>query len=242
MAYTVRNLAEDALREIGVLAANETASGADAAAGLRAVNDLVDQWAAEKLQIYAVVRTTWTITASTQTYTVGSGGDVDIARPMYIDDIKFQDTSVSPTQEYDLSTLTEQGWRDVQIKTLTSPFPTAWYYDSAYPLGTISFWPIPTGTTLQGVIYAPTAVAEFAALSTTIALPPGYRRMLIKNTAINLAPSYHAEVSPALAQAAMESVTAVKRSNKRLVDMRIEAGALGQGNSGLFYYSINVGP
>lgn len=242
MATTVRTIVEDALGELNVLALGESASGADAAAGLRALNNLIDQWAAEKLQIYGIVRTTWTMVASTQTYTVGTGGDVNIARPQYIEHVNFQDTSPSKDQEYQLSHLTEDAWSRVPIKTLTSPFPTSWYYDSAYPLGNLSFWPIPTSATLEGVIYAATAVTEFAALGTSVALPPGYRRMFVKNLALDLAASYGREMTASMMRDAEETVSVVKRNNKRTMDMSIDAGALIQGRDGRFIYDVNTGP
>lgn len=239
---TVRDVVTGSLQEIGVIAAGETASDADAAIGLRALNDLVDQYAAERLQIYALVRTTWTIAASTQTYTIGPGGDVDIARPMYIDHVNFQNTSPSKPLEYQLNRLTEDAWSRVPIKTLTSPFPTSWYPSRAYPLDVLSFWPVPTSSSLEGVIYAPTAVAEFSALSMAVALPPGYRRMLIKNLAADLCPSFERQATPMLIAQAADAKSTVKRSNKRLMDMNIDTAALIQGRDGRHLYDINSGP
>jgi hypothetical protein len=167
---------------------------------------------------------------------------VNIVRPIYIDHINFVDTTPDPDIEYQLSHLTEDAWSRVPIKTLTSPFPTAWYYDSAYPLATLSFWPVPTDSNLKGAIYANTAVAEFASLSTAVALPPGYRRMLIKSLAVDMASSFERQPDPSLIMAALEAKSVVKRSNKRLMDMRVDAGALVQGRDGKFIYDINVGP
>ena len=199
---TVRDVVTGALQEIGVVAAGEAPSDADASIGLRALNDLMDQWAADRLLIYTLTRSTWTIVASTRDYTIGSGGDVSIARPIYIDHVNFVDSTPDPDIEYQLSHLTEDAWSRVPQKALTSTLPTAWYYDAAYPLGTLSFRPTPTSSTLTGIIYAPTAVAEFSALATSVALPPGYRRMLLKNLALNLAPSFEREPSPSLYLAA----------------------------------------
>jgi len=242
MATTVRTIVEDALGELNVLALGETASAGDGQAGLRALNSLIDQWAAEKLQIYGIVRTTWTIVASTQTYTVGTGGTVNIVRPQYIEHVNFQDTSPTLTQEYQLSHLTEDAWSRVPVKTLTSPFPTSWFYDSVYPLGNLSFWPIPTSTTLQGVIYAATAVPEFAGLTTAVALPPGYRRMFVKNLAVDMASAYGRQVTPIMMKEAEDTVSVVKRNNKRTMDLSIDAGALIQGRDGKFIYDVNTGP
>jgi len=240
MATTVLDVVTGALQEIGVLAPEEVPTLSDATVGLRALNDLVDQWAAEKLQSYTVTRTTWTIVSLTRDYTVGTGGDVNIARPVYIEHVNFEDTTPTTPIERELNLLTEDAWSRIPHHTLESPFPTSWYYNPTFPLGTLSFWPTPTDSNLLGVIYAVTAVAEFAATSTAVALPPGYRRMIVKNLAADLCSSFEREPTPSLIRDADESKGVVKRANKRLMDMSIEIGALGQG--GGFSYDIRSGP
>ena len=242
MAHTVRDIVTDALREIGVLAAGETPTAEDASGGLSTLNDLIDQWAAERLAIYTLTRTTWTIVSGTQNYTVGTGGTVNIVRPVYIDHVHFVDTSPDPDIEYQLTPLTDDAWSRVPIKTLTSPYPTCWYYNPTFPLGTLSLWPVPTSATLLGAAYAPQAVAEFTSLDTAVALPPGYRRMLVKNVAVCLCSGYERDPRPDLKEDAVESMAVVKRSNKRLMDMQIEGGALGQGQGRKYTYNINTGP
>ena len=239
---TVLDVINLALKEIGVLEAGETATADDSTDGLVTLNHLMDGYAAERLQIYKVTRTTWTIVSGTQTYTIGTGGDVNIARPVYIDHVTFIDTSPSKNIEYQLSPLTEDAWARVPIKTLQSPFPTAWYEDAVFPLRTLSFWPVPTSSTLLGGIYVPTAVAEFSATSTAISLPPGYRRMLVKGLAVEMLPSYGRQPHPALLQAADEAKEVVKRTNTRLLDMNFEGGSLIQGRSRNFVYNILTGP
>lgn len=234
----VRNIVADALRELGVLAAGEVATADDALSGLAALNRLVDQWAAERLMIYQQTRTVGTVTSGTQTYTVGTGGVVNVARPVYLDWVRFQDTSESPTQEYPLTELTDDAWAQVAQKTLTATLPIYYYYNPTFATGTISLWPVPTSTTLQLVVYAPQQVAEFAGLNTAISLPPGYRRMLVKNLALEMAPSYERPAQPELIQQAIESKTVVKRANTRIRDLSFDPGVLM--NNGR-YFDINTG-
>jgi hypothetical protein len=106
----------------------------------------------------------------------------------------------------------------------------------------MTLWPIPTSATLTGELYAPQAVAEFSTLDTAVSLPPGYRRMLIKNLALCLCASYEREPRASLRQDAADSLATVKRSNKRLMDMQFEDGALVHGKAKRFYYNINTGP
>jgi hypothetical protein len=237
----VRELVTDALREIGVLAAGEVASAEDALSGLAALNRLVDQWKTEELNCYKTDRTTWSLVSGTQQYTLGIGGTINIARPVFIDHINFEDTSPSKPIEYQMNPLTDDAWSRIPIHTITAPYPTSYYYNPTYPLGTVELWPVPTSATLRGVIYAPVSVTEFSTLSDVVSLPPGYRRMIVKNLAMEMCPSYARPSSPELQSQASDSKAAVKRSNKRLMDMTIETAALGT-NAGKYRYNILTGP
>ena len=226
----VRDIVTAALRELGVKAAGEVVTADEANSGLEELNRLVDQWAGERLLIYRVTRTTWTISA-TQNYTVGTGGTVNIVRPVYLDHVNLIDTSTDPDQETPLTPLTDDGWAAITQKAATSTQPTNWYYNPTFPLGTLSLWPIPSSATLQGALYAPQQTSEFTSLDEVISLPPGYRRMLVKNLARDLAPSYGRAVHPELKEEAIESKATVKRNNYRPSDLSFDAAVLG-GNGG----------
>jgi len=239
MATVQEVIVNPALRSLGVLAAGEVPAYDDSADALIALNNLLDQWASERLQIYALVNTTFALTASQASYTIGSGGNVAIARPVLLDHVNYIDTSLTPDAEFPLTKLTDDDWAGIQIKALTAAIPTAWWYQTSFPTGTLYFWPVPTGTTLSGSLYVPTAVVQFAALTTSVSLPPGYQRMLTSNLALELAPDYGALPQPSLVTAATDSKAAVKRMNKKLTDMTFSADALigSRGRS----YDIRVG-
>lgn len=236
---TARNLVESALREIGVLAHSETATAQDAEEGLTRLNRFIDTLGTERQGIYTVTRTTFTISANDGSYTIGATGDVSsIARPIHILDVKFQDTSTDPDTEYPLTKLTEDAYAGIALKAQTSTFPQAWYYNPTWPNATLILWPVPTATTLQGVIYHWTAVTQLAALTTSVSLPPGYEEMLVTNLAILLCPSYGRQPHPILAKSARDTLAAVKRTNFRPMDMSFDPAVLG-GNRPA--YSIQEG-
>lgn len=224
---TALDIVSDALRELGVLAAGEVATAEEAASGLAALNRLVDQWAAERLAIYEQERTTFTVAAYAAYYLVGTGQTVNVARPMYLDHVNYYDSSVSPTTEIALERMTLDGWAANPQKALTANAPTNWYYEPDYPYGRLIFWPIPTTSTLYGVVYHPKAVSEYASLGTAVALPPGYRRMMVKNLALEMAPSYSRRLPPELVMQADDAVRVVKRSNHQVRDLGFEFTAQG---------------
>lgn len=69
---TVQTLVSDALGEIGVRSTEEPVNYEDSALALRMLNRMVDQWAAERLTIFSIVRTVANIGNSIGDYEIGS--------------------------------------------------------------------------------------------------------------------------------------------------------------------------
>jgi|TARA_R110001599_G_scaffold134722_1_gene312775 hypothetical protein len=222
---TVQQLITASLQDLRVIQTGETASADDSAFALERLNDWINGLATENLTVYTITRTTWTLSTASS-YTVGVGATVNVARPtgpLSIENIGFQDTSVSPTIEYNLGpVLTEDGYAGIAQKGLTSVFPQVWYYNPTYDasgFGLLTPYPIPTSITLEGVIYTHTPVSEFTALSDTVALPPGYRRFLRLGLAKEISSAFDAGLTPDLQISANESKADVKRANMRLSDL-----------------------
>ena len=222
---TVQDLGTDSLLEIGVLAAGETMGADDSGSLLRTLNRMVNAWKAERVYIYTLTRTTWTIVSGDGSYTVGSGGNVNVLRPVHIDGVSIIDTAITPNVEVPLDVMTDQAWVNLRVKTQTATQPTSAYYNLTYPTATLELWPVPTSATLTGVLYAPQAAAEFTAITETVSLPPGYERMIVKNLALELCPSYGIEPSTVLQRQAQDALAVVLRSNKRRQEQLFDPGA-----------------
>jgi hypothetical protein len=229
---TLNDLIGLTLNDLGVLGAGEVPAAEDATLALSIINDWIDGLKTEGLSVYTITRTTWTLVPSQASYTVGTGGQVAIDRPVAAKDIQnigYVDNSLTPAAEYlQGPCLTEDMYAGITNKTLTATIPRFWYYNPTFGAtgrGTLSPWPIPTGASLLGVIYAPTPVSEFAAVTDTLSLPPGYRRFLRKQLAIELAPAFKVQVTQVMKDAANESKANIKRANQRLVD--VSMGELG---------------
>lgn len=233
---TYLDLVTASLKRIGVVGAGQTPSSEDADDALLRLNALLDSWATERLFIPSITRTTWTIVSGTGSYTVGAGGSVNIARPVYVTDIRFQDTSITPTLEMALDELTDQGYANIPQKSITSTYPTARYYNPTFTstgYATITLWPVPTSSTLQGVIYHPTTLIQVASLDTTLLLQPGYQWMLTENLAVALAPEHGIQVPDAISASARDAKANIKRANIRLVEQATIEGQL-LGGSGMY--------
>lgn len=217
---TVRDLCTASLQRLGVVAAGETPSSEDTQVALDRLNVLKESWRTERLFTYALVRTTWTIAANDGIYTIGAGGDIPIARPVFPLRIRLINTAVTPTQEFGIRVLTDAEYAAIPQKSLTSPWPSAVYYNPTSPLGTLTFWPVPTVATLQGVIYAPNDSAVLA-LTDVLDVPPGYQLLYQDNLAVHLAPDFEKQPAPVLVESARDSKANVKRANLRLTDLTV---------------------
>jgi hypothetical protein len=90
--------------------------------------------------------------------------------------------------------------------------PTLIYDDDGFPLRTLSFYPVPSGTP-QVALYTWIALTSFAAVTTDNTFPPGYEEALYSNLAIRLSADGFGDVSPALAALAAESLGRLKSAN-----------------------------
>ncbi len=221
---TVSDICRGALQAIGVLAAGETLDASDGDIALEVVNGWLDQKAAERLAIYESARTTWTI-SNTASFTLGTGGTINVIRPQYIDHVRYQDTSASTPTEIELTELSEDAYALYPQKTETANYPAYFYYDHSWSSGLANLYLLPraTGSNLQGVLYAPKQIARFAALTTSFSLPPGYERMIRMNLALELCGPFEKQPPPWVVAAADDSLQSVRRANLRVSDLSVDA-------------------
>jgi hypothetical protein len=143
-------------------------------------------------------------------YTIGTGGDINTTRPMFIDSAFIRqdglDTPVYVSRdrgEYDR----------VYHKTLGDD-PVLVYLEPTMPLATLYVWPVGDATwtlylTSRGQLTA------FPDTTTSVDLAPGYDLMIHSNLALQIAPMFEAKATPELAKVAKESMIQIKRLNRQ---------------------------
>jgi hypothetical protein len=221
---TVADLIKATLQDLGVIQAGEDPTGEDADLALARFQDWVDSLAIERLTIYTITRTTWAIVSATAAYAVSLGS----SRPVYVERVSYLDTSVTPNQEYPLGLLTDAQYQGIAQKDYSATLPQHAFWNPTFPTGTITLWPVPTSTTLQGVIYSPNPMSEPAALSDTLALPPGYRRFYRTNLRLELADAFEKPIARRHELVAEAAKRSVKRANVRLADLVSDPFGVGQ--------------
>lgn len=223
---TVQDLVTATLKLVGACSSTSPPTPDESADVLARLQDLGDSWAAERLSIFQVVRTLFPLVSGQQTYSIGPGGNFDIARPVWIQDAGIiSNNNPSQPLELPMTILSDDDWASLSIKNVATSLSWYLYYDYAFNAsgrGNVSVWPIPNVSTLQVALYVPTPVLTFPSLGTTITFPPGYAEAIRYNLAVRLCPEWGRPLDPVVAQMAVETYARIERANKRLQRLGVD--------------------
>ena len=201
---TIRDICADALMEIGALAQGEAISDGDATFVLGKLNRLLDNWNAERQAVYAEQYATYTLVPGTSPHTIGPAASsptwTAAQRPVSIDSVLLN----LGGDVYTPIRLRDAQWYDAQLTpAITSDIPTDCYYNPAWPLGQLYFWPVPS--TAYDVELQTRVVLANVTLPQTFTLPPGYQDAVTLTLAESLVPAFgrpgNADLSAAAAKA-----------------------------------------
>lgn len=235
---TVLELLTASMHRLGYLEATETPESADADACLDAANAWIDALALEEMFLFRIARHVFNLQANVASYTIGPGGTFDVPRPasIYSAGVLPSPADTTPREVPLGPVLTLQDYTAIRAKTMASSYPNAVYYDPGMTSGrgTVHVFPVPDSATPDLVLYLPERLSEFADLDDDLEYPPGYRRFLITNLAIEFAPILGAEPSNDLRMAAAEARVAVMRANVRPEELVIGLGTPGVGRHGAY--------
>lgn len=234
MAKSARDLIVRALREIGVLGARQQPAPDDITESFAVLNSWVTDLDTQRATIFTVKREVFSLTAGTASYTIGPGGTWNTIRPLRIDGVGLiLDRTASIPVEIPLGMpASDQEWRRVVAKTLTTSIPSMVYYDRGFEgtgLGRVYVHPIPNQNNTDVVLYLPRPMQQFTDLSTQYSFPPGYERAIETNLAIELAPMFEKKPSMLLVEKARRSMESLKRANRSPRILRLDPALTGRG-------------
>ena len=212
---TALDLITGALRKLGVLASGESPSASESQDGLLALNQMLDTWKNERLMVYAILPQVVSLVAGQKIYTLGSGGDWDIERPVGLDDMFIQYTDANsgpPPLNLLVVGLNRDQYNAIIVPNTTTTIPTGCYIDDSFPLRNVFIWPVPQ-VTYDINLFTWTLVDGFDAITDDVNLPPGYERMIVWNLALEIASEYGITPSQSVAAGALDSKAAIKRIN-----------------------------
>jgi hypothetical protein len=234
IALTVQDIIYTAYRLNGVLRGpGQTASQSEVSDALAALNSMLDSWATERLIVYRIRRDLFALTAAKGDYYIGPDApDFNRARPVRIE----RASVISNGVEYPIDVYNYDDWQRIPVKTAASSLPVGVYYEAANPIGVLRFYPVPSSG-IQAALYTWDRLTVFTDASDAIELPPGYRKAVEYNLAVELSPRFPRPLNPLVLQQARDAKAAIKRLNMPILQMRCDEALL----SGRMYGSIADG-
>lgn len=232
---TARTLLTGAFVSIGVLDPAETMDPSMGAQGLAVANDLIGQWAIQRLTIPSIQRVTQALTANTGStgtpYTVGTGGTINIDRPVDIAACATYLTSTTPAVEIPRALFTPEQWAAIPVKNLPGVLFTGAFYNptTATNRGELYLWPVPDNALYTLVLYLSNNLDEFTTLDASYYVAPGYVQALKYQLGLVLSDLYPdvAIVTPRYERTAAIAFANIKRQNTTITDMANDFAAIG---------------
>lgn len=199
---------------------------------LSRLNSMMDSWSNERLFIYSLSQTSFPLTASQGSYTIGNGGDFNMTRPVKVVDPCF----IRDTDNYDrmVEIINADQYGKIVLKSSDGTYPNYLFFDggwSATSTATIKLYPEPSsGLTL--FINSVQPLGQFSTISHNVSFPPGYQRAIETNFSVEVSPGF-APISQELAKIAREAKAAIKTTNDVTPVLRLDYGVQGNVRSNI---------
>lgn len=219
---TAQDIISLSLKEAGVMGVGQAPQPEDFTDALTLLNGMMGQWQRRRWLVYHLIDVTCTGTGALS-YSVGPSGDFNIPRPDKIEAAFFRQTVNVPAAnnvDYPLTPIwSREQYNDIELKSLSS-FPQCYFYDSAWPLGYVYFWPLPSNQYVMHISIKDT-LQTFAGLTDVINLPPEYFEALHYNLAARLRPLYQLPPDPGIVQLAKLALNTIKNANAQVPAMEM---------------------
>jgi hypothetical protein len=211
-ALSARQIGTAALLLIGVASAEQPISAFMAENARDALNSMLDSWSTEKLLTYHRPKISLVLVPGRAAYTWGittPACDIPREPPVKLELALLTVEDTVPGLEWEVQVLDQYAYQaGIQIKQLTSSYPTIVYLEPAQPVAMLHVWPLPeTAYTLQLLPWF--ALSPYGAWDDVLDWPAGYQRAMVYGLALELAPQYGIEASPMILRTADESKRAL---------------------------------
>lgn len=217
---TALDLIKRALAKARVLGTGDILNDEDAQLSLDTLNLMLESWTIDRLFVYVEELQSYAIAGGTATYTIGPGGDFNVARPneltscyAVVNGVSYPVEILKNGQQYD----------NIQLKALGQPWPRVIWYEHTYPLGVLHVWPL--GACQLNLRFT-TALQQFTALTTQITLPPGYKEAIVNALAVKLAEDFNTDIPATVVQSASNAIARLKRLNAQPQTRGLEVSAV----------------
>lgn len=225
----VIDIINQALKDIGVIGDGQTANDEQVTGAFDTLNQMLGQWQVDNLHIYAQKEVVLTLTGAQQ-YTVGTGGAINIIRPVKIDACFWRKGGI----DYPMEVMNAfEDYEQLTFKALGS-IPRAVYYLPSYPMGALYVYPQANQGELHLVMR--TDLPTYATAADSFALPPEYASAVRYSLGELLAAENSTPLRPDLAGLAKKGRAVLRRANTRIPQLNMPSAVMRNR-----YFNINGG-
>lgn len=231
---TVNDLITLVLKDAGVFGVGQTPLAEDVNDTMARCNMMLASWNRKRWLVYHLVDTIVPSTGA-QSYSVGTGGDINIARPDQIEAAYFRQVNIQPLQpDYPLiPVMSYEDYSRISLKQLQA-FPQYYFYDSGYPLGRLYVWPIPQANLYEVHILTKDVLTQFTSLNQSFNLPPEYQALIHYNLVVRTRAAYRLPPDPAFVALAEDAIAVVTAANTQIPRLSMPADLFRRGNYDIY--------
>lgn len=202
---TALDLIKSAMRKAGILTKTESPSADEAADCLASMNQMLDSWANDGLNVPYRTLESFTLSGGTYNYTMGTGGTFNTSKPIAVISSYIRDG----VTDYPVKIIGDEAYAMFSDKASTG-LPEYLNFTNAYPLSTVRLFPSPSSAYTLYMLTEKT-IGNYS-LSSTISLPTGWERAIIYQQAVEISPEYGQQVSQETASIALESMSLMRKA------------------------------
>lgn len=245
---TMGDLVNEALKLSGRVGLGQTALAEDAQLGWTYLQWMFQEWERKRWNVYRIVSLNFLSTGA-QTYTIGpvgnfnTGTTANSVRPAKIESafIRQQDVG-DDLPDFPIQILaTRQEYDRISLKTLSS-LPYYLWYDPAWPLGVLYFWPVPPASSYALYVSVLEQLpVKFLTQAVVISLPYEYYWAIVTNLAMRLRGRYGIKTYPGdtLPGNAKESLQTLSKSNVAIPRLEMPGDLPGSRGGGYDIFTDN---
>jgi len=216
---TEADIIKDALLMLGVIDQEEAVSAGDYATGRRWLN-MLTKMLAIKANLWVTTDVAHTLTPGTQSYTVGTGLNINTARPLRLEHARRSDG----TTDIPISVISRQDYMDLPNKA-TQAACLQVYYDPQLANGVLYCWPTGDANNTSITLTFKRPLQDFTATGDNPDLPKEWYLPLVTLLAEKLAPQHIGSIPQWLKIEAMQTLAVVENWDEEDVSIMLSPSA-----------------
>lgn len=236
--YYAQTIIGEALSELNVLQPGASVPTAMAVLCLSKLNQIFDNWNADRQTIWSEIFTPFTLTANLSPHTIGPSGATwtMTVRPVTLDGCYLNLNTQTPNVYVPIDIIDWQTYQDyISVPGIASSIPTAVYYEPDWPKGKLYFYPVPS--TAYAVRLATRTLLADVALTDAVSMPPGYRNAVTLTLAEDIATPLGAEVPAVTSVKARQARARIFANNVQSPSLNLQDGQQRTGTTNFNYLS-----